>query len=61
MEIPSGIRTDDTSAQLVAQLPVTLSCPWCQKTHIMRVGDGRFVVAAMPDQKEIPHVSRAPR
>jgi hypothetical protein len=29
----SGIHTDEQSLALVAQMPVTLQCPLCGKTH----------------------------
>ena len=41
--IASGIRTDDASIQRVAQLPVSVFCPWCKQNHRMRVCDGQLI------------------
>jgi len=41
--IASGIRTDDASIQRVAQLPVSVFCPWCKQSHRMRVCDGQLI------------------
>jgi len=41
--IASGIRTDDASIQRVAQLPVSVFCPWCKQNHRMRVCDGQHI------------------
>jgi hypothetical protein len=41
-DIPSGIMTDEASAKLVAELPVTLVCPCCQQVHRIKVRDGQF-------------------
>jgi hypothetical protein len=38
----SGIQTDEKSLALVAQLPVTLECPLCGKSHRMIAKSGCF-------------------
>jgi hypothetical protein len=61
--IASGIRTDNASIQRVAQLPVSVFCPWCKQTHRMRVCDGQLIEtqesATIPKMRKVSSLKRA--
>jgi hypothetical protein len=51
LKFASGIRTDERSLALVGQMPVTLQCPLCGKTHRVTAKSGSFedATAAPPE------------
>jgi len=51
LKFASGIRTDERSLALVGQMPVTLQCPVCGKTHRVTAKSGSFedAAAALPE------------
>jgi hypothetical protein len=51
-EFASGINTDEHSLAQVAQLPVTLQCPFCGRTHRMTAKSGHLEEAALVPQTD---------
>jgi hypothetical protein len=54
LKFASGINTDERSLALVGQMPVTLQCPLCGKTHRVTAKSGSFADAAAAPT-EPPH------
>ncbi|MFL5001509.1 MAG: hypothetical protein ACJ8E1_09230 [Xanthobacteraceae bacterium] len=55
----SGIHTDERSLASVAQMPVTLQCPLCGKTHRVTAKSGSFEEAA--PARPVPRYGRNKR
>jgi hypothetical protein len=47
-EFASGIHTDEHSLASVAQMPVTLQCPFCGRTHRVTAKSGHLEAAPGP-------------
>jgi hypothetical protein len=63
LKFASGIHTDERSLALVGQMPVTLRCPLCGKTHRVTAKSGSFedAAAAPPNRRKLAKKAQASR